>query len=57
MEAKLYADPQAKPAYFKARTVPFALQQKVEAELDRLKKQGVIKPVQFTKLDLKVKLN
>ena len=32
--------------------MPFALQQKVEAELDRLKKQGVIKPVQFTKLDL-----
>ena len=48
VEAKLHVDPQAQPTFFKARNVPFALRQKVEAELDRLEKQGVIKPVQFS---------
>ena len=48
VEAKLYVDPQAQPAFFKAYTVPFALRQKVEAELNRLEKLGVITtPVQF----------
>ena len=48
VEPKLYVDPTAQPAFFKAHTVPFALRQKIEAELDRLEKQGVIKPVQFS---------
>ena len=48
VEAKLYVDSQAQPAFFKARTVPFALRQKVEAELDRLEKEEVITPVQFS---------
>ena len=48
VEAKFYVDPQAQPAFFKACAVPFALRQKVDAELDRLEKQGVIKPVQFS---------
>lgn len=48
VEAKLFVDAQAQPAFFKACSVPFALQQKVEAELDRLEKQGVITPVQFS---------
>ena len=48
VEAKLFVDAQAQPAFYKARSVPFALRQKVEAELDRLEKQGVITPVQFS---------
>ena len=47
VEAKLFVDAQAQPAFFKAHYIPFALRQKVEAELDRLEKQGVITPVQF----------
>ena len=41
-------DTQAKPLYFKARSVPFALQQKVEQELERLESQNVITPVPFS---------
>ena len=37
IEAKLHVDPQAKPLFYKARTVPFALREKVEQELERLK--------------------
>ena len=48
VEAKLFVDVQAQPAFFKAHSVLFALWQKVEAELDRLEKQGVITPVQFS---------
>ena len=48
VEAKIYVESQAQPAFFKARTVPFVLWQKVEAELDRLEKQRVIKPVQVS---------
>ena len=50
VEAKLFVDVQAQLAFFKARSVPFALRQKVdsEAELDRLEKQGDITPVQFS---------
>ena len=48
IEAKLHIDLHTQPTFFKARKVPFALWQKVEAEMDRLEKQGVIKPVQFS---------
>ena len=34
IEAKLHVDPQAKPLFYKARTVPFALREKVEQELE-----------------------
>ena len=33
----------------KARTVPFAMKQQVEDELDRLQKDGVIEPVTFSR--------
>ena len=46
IEAKLHVDPQAKP-FYKARTVPFALREKVEQELERLEKQDIIIPVKF----------
>ena len=44
----LFVHDSCKPAFFKARTVPYALRKKVEAELDRLEKVGVIEKVQFS---------
>jgi len=46
-EAKIHVDPGAKPQFCKARTVPYALKDKVEQELERLTKEGVIEPIQF----------
>lgn len=46
--AKIYVDPKAKPCYFKARSLPYALKDKVERELSRLEKEGIIEPVHFS---------
>ena len=48
VKAKLYVDPQAQPRFFKVRSVPYAMRQKVEQELERLEKQDVITPVKFS---------
>jgi hypothetical protein len=45
---KLTVDPNAKPRFCKPRTVPYAMKAKVEAELDRLQRSGVIEPVEFS---------
>ena len=46
MEARIDVNPQAQPRFCKARPVPFALKHKVEAELDRLQKEGIVEAVQ-----------
>lgn len=46
--AKIHTNPGAIPKFHKARSVPFALREKVEADLERLQKQGIIEPVQFS---------
>ena len=46
-EAKIHVEPGAKPRFCKARTVPYALRKKVEQELERLTKEGIIEPIQF----------
>ena len=46
--AKLHVDPQARPKFYRPRSVPYAMRAKVEVELDRLHQQGIIEPVQFS---------
>ena len=46
-EAKILVDSDARPRFHKARPVPYAMKGKVEEELDRLQKEGVIEPIQF----------
>lgn len=45
--ATIYVDPNARPRYCKARTVPYAMRQLVERELERLVEEGVLEPVQM----------
>ncbi|XP_026569428.1 uncharacterized protein K02A2.6-like, partial [Pseudonaja textilis] len=42
-------DPQAIPLRLKPRRVPFAIRPKLDAELDKLLKQGVLEPTDFAK--------
>ena len=46
-KAKIIVEVGAQPRFCKARTVPYALRGKVEEELTRLEKEGIIEPVQF----------
>ena len=48
MEPKIYVDEKASPLYLKARPVPYALKKRVEDELERLEKEGIISPVDFS---------
>ena len=47
-KAKIYVETDAEPKFFKARPVPYALKSKVEDELERLQKEGIISPVEFS---------
>lgn len=44
--AKIHVDASEQPRFCKARTVPYALRERVEQELDRLQRLGVIEPIQ-----------
>ena len=44
----LQVDPQGNPKLFKARTIPFFLKDKVEAELEKLQSLGIIIPVKHS---------
>ncbi len=45
-KAKLLLKPGAQPRFFKARPMPFAMKEKVEADLHRLEQLGVLTPIQ-----------
>ena len=47
-EATINVDPTATPRFYKARTVPYAMRESVEAELDRLVAQGTLEPVEYS---------
>ncbi|XP_042372461.1 uncharacterized protein K02A2.6-like [Plectropomus leopardus] len=46
---KLHVDPEATPRFCKPRSVPYAMKGKVEEELERLQRLGIIEPVQFSR--------
>ncbi|XP_063374893.1 uncharacterized protein K02A2.6-like [Cydia amplana] len=45
---KLFLKSDSKPIFFKARPMAFALRQKVENELERLVRVGILKPVEYS---------
>ena len=47
MKVKIHLDPEAKPIYCKARSVPYLMREKIECELEGLQSEGVISPVEF----------
>ena len=48
MKVKLFVEENSNPKFFKARTLPLALRDKVSDELDNLQAKGVIVPVKFS---------
>ena len=46
-KAKIFVDPDATPRFSKARSVPYAFWDKVEAELDRLVNVGILEPADW----------
>ena len=47
-KVKLNVEPNASPKFVKARTVPFVMQDVVEAEIDKMEKEGILKSVSFS---------
>ena len=46
--AAFHLEQQVTPRFCNARTVPYALGEKIEVELERLQKEGIIEPVPFS---------
>lgn len=46
--AKIHVANDAKPCFYKLRSVPFAMKEKVEQEIERLLKEKIIEPVKFS---------
>ena len=48
-KAKLYVDPDAPPRFHSARSVPYALRDKVDNKLHCLQEEGTLEPVETAK--------
>ena len=48
IKAQIHVGPNAKPVFYRARSIPFALRAKVEKELYRLHAEGIMQPTQFS---------
>ena len=48
VEVKLALNPEASPKFCKARPVPYAMRERVEIELRRLEKEGILEPIEFS---------
>ena len=46
-KAEIQVDPQAKPKFCKAHSVPYGMKNKIEKELDQLEQDGIIEKVQY----------
>ncbi len=55
-EARICVDPNAVPHFCKAGSVPYAMREKVEFELQRLVDEGIAEPVQFIAYSSRVKV-
>ncbi|XP_039887198.1 uncharacterized protein K02A2.6-like [Simochromis diagramma] len=47
MKAAIHVKSDATPRFFRPRSVPFAMRAKVDEEIDRLLKEGIISPVKY----------
>ncbi|XP_064653028.1 uncharacterized protein K02A2.6-like [Lineus longissimus] len=47
VKGKFYIDPDVKPKFFKPRSVAYAITDKVETEIDRLRSESILTPVKF----------
>ena len=47
-KVKLAMHPQALPKFYKARSLPYAMRDKVEQELQKLQSAGIIQPISFS---------
>ena len=45
---KIHLEANAEPQFHKSRPIPFSMRNKVLSEIDRLEKDGIIKPVEFS---------
>ena len=46
-KAKIHVQPDTQPRFHRARSVPYALREKVEDELKRLQEEGTLEPVEM----------
>ena len=46
--AKLHVSPDAKPRFYRPRSIPYALKSRVDQALDKLMVEGILEPVQYS---------